>query len=306
MKTAAANQTHLLNPDGFTRWWNPDEFPSDGSMFNYKDGLLGTPDSIGNYDAQVNGYKFYCSAFGPGNPDASISTLGPSSRHEFNAGDKVIRTYDIQFGETGWIFNYAVDANWVFPQGSPPWTLDDFPENANRPEAWNITITEIENTLWNYGGSSGGNLILALRVFDHFNPELNEINISSPGNLAMSDSTLDDYGPGWADYRIEFNDQEPGQAGAIPLYIEVACEESGYAGHLTGEKISAYFLAETTVSGEPVEHPDPPANFWLEVLRSDKTNEYQSIDGLKLHWDDVPVAAEYAIYYDDNPSPHSP
>jgi hypothetical protein len=302
LQTAADNQTRLLNPDGFSRWWNPDEFPSDGTMFSYKDGLLGTPDAIAEYDAQVNGYKFYCSAFGLGNPDEPLDFLDPTARHEFDPGEKVIRQYDIQFGETGWIFNYAIDANWVFPQGSLPWSLDDFPEGANSPEAWFATTAEIENTLWNYSGSAGGSLVLSVRVFDHFNPELNEITISSPGNLNEATVTIpEDYGSYWADYLFEFIDEQPGQSGTIPLYIEAACEESDYGGHLPGEPVTAYFIAETTVSDEPMQIADPPENVWIEVLRSDKADEFQSIDGLKVHWDAVTGAVEYAVYYDDDP-----
>ena len=48
MHFATENELRLLNADGYTRWWNPREFPPDAEapMFGYKDGLLGRPDSV--------------------------------------------------------------------------------------------------------------------------------------------------------------------------------------------------------------------------------------------------------------------
>ena len=46
--------TRLLNPDGYSRWWNPSEFPvNNGTIFGYTDGLLGTPDSIGRFQRDI-------------------------------------------------------------------------------------------------------------------------------------------------------------------------------------------------------------------------------------------------------------
>ena len=91
----------------------------------------------------------------------------------------------------GLIFNYAVDANWEFPQGDPPYTApDDFPPAANRAEAWNITVTETENTLYNDGEESGGDLSLAINVYDWFNADMNTVRVESPGNFAMLESAI--------------------------------------------------------------------------------------------------------------------
>ena len=61
IRMAGGGDTRLLNPDGYTRWWNPHEFPvNQGTMLSYNDGLLGTPESFGHYNCTINGYKYFC------------------------------------------------------------------------------------------------------------------------------------------------------------------------------------------------------------------------------------------------------
>ncbi len=75
---------HLLNPDGYTRWFNPTEFPYDAEhkMTGYVDGVMGTPDSSADYSATVNAYKYFADgdldfdeAFGE-NVEIFFDTLG--------------------------------------------------------------------------------------------------------------------------------------------------------------------------------------------------------------------------------------
>ncbi len=117
---AGPGDTHLTNPDGYTRWWNPAEFPYDGSMFSYKDGLLGTPDSSADFNSTVNAYKLFCDDLD--DPDDSVGALDPSNRCVFGAGQKNTRRYLIQMSG-GLVFNYAVDASWKFPDGTPPYDV---------------------------------------------------------------------------------------------------------------------------------------------------------------------------------------
>ena len=160
--------TRLLNADGYSRWWNPSEFTvNDGSIFAYNDGLLGTPDSFANYDSTINGYKYYCEQL---EADDLLGEVDPLSRGVFSAGQKNIRHYTIEMGD-GLVFNYAIDACWQFPQGDAPWTIpDDFAPEANRAEAWQISVTELSNTLYNDGATSGGELHLNVDVYDCLMP----------------------------------------------------------------------------------------------------------------------------------------
>jgi len=247
---AGAGDTRLLNPDGYSRWWNPAEFPvNNGTMLSYKDGLLGTPDSIGDYNATVNGYKYFCDDLV--DPDAPLTDVTLEKRGLFSAGQKNVRHYTIKY-DLGLIFNYAVDASWKFPSGSKPWDVPgDFAPEANRPEAWRVKITEVENTLWNDGADNGGNLKLSIDVYDWFNAGLNEVRVESPTNFTLVESTTPSGGAaGYSTYAVDIIDATPA-VDSIDLFISVECENTGYGGLLPGKPVTSYFTHTSAVGTEP-------------------------------------------------------
>jgi len=247
-------ETRLLNPDGYSRWWNPSEFPvNDGTIFSYNDGLLGTPDSIADFNNTLNGYKYFCDDLD--DPNDPMTDVTQAKRGLFSAGQKNVRHYTIKLGTSGLIFNYAIDACWQFPKGSSPWTVpDDFGPNANRPEAWNISVTEVTNTLWNDGNEMGGNLTLSIDVYDWFNPGLNTVRVESPGNFTLTESaTPVGGGEGYSTYQIEITDATPAED-SIDLLVSVVNDTIDYGGFLPGKPVTAYFTQFADVSGEPVQN----------------------------------------------------
>ncbi len=249
LRMAGEGDTRLLNPDGFSRWWNPTEFPVNlGTMFSYNDGLLGTADAVGHYNSTLNAYKYFCNDLQPNDP---ISDITLTHRGLFSAGSKNIRHYSIELGG-GLIFNYAVDACWQFPTGGKPWDVPgDFPQGANRAEAWRLNITETENTLWNDGVGSGGDLKLAVDVYDWFDAESNSVKVESPGNFAaVVSSTPSGTGDGYATYDIDITGATPGE-GEIELLISAISGEDGFEGFIPGTNTTAYFMYTSKVSSEP-------------------------------------------------------
>ncbi len=175
--------TRLLNADGLTRWWNPTEFPPNETtpILGYKDGILGKPDEIADFDATLNGYKYFADDLDLGAP---LSDVDLDYRGMFGAGMQNIRHYKIDLGDS-FSFNYAVDANWAFPAGPPPYEVpEDFPEKANRPEAWRIDVHEMENTLAYEEGVPSGHMLMQVDVYDWFNANLNEVVVESLNNIA--------------------------------------------------------------------------------------------------------------------------
>ncbi len=252
---AGADDTHLLNPDGFSRWWNPAEFPHGYTMMTYNDGLLGTADAVGDYNSTLNAYKSFCDDLT--DPDMPIDDIDITSRCVFSAGQKNIRHYSIELGDAGLVFNYAIDANWQFPQGSYPWEVpDDFLPAANRTEAWNVSITEDENTLWNDGSENGGDLSLLIDVWDHYDAALNAVKVESPGNFGVvTSSSAIDGGEGYSTYAIDIIEATPAE-GSIDLLITVESEAIGYQDLLPGKNVSAYFMYTVPVAKEPYEPPE--------------------------------------------------
>jgi hypothetical protein len=249
IKMPKAGDTRLLNPDGYTRWWNPAEFPHNDTMLGYKDGLMGTPDSTANFSATINPYKLFCDDLT--DPSATLDTLDPSTRCVFSAGQENIRHYTIAYGAAGLVFNYAVDACWQFPNGTAPWDVpDDFGPMANRPEAWNAVVTENENLLWNNGSAKGGSLNLSIDLWDHFSAELNQIYVESPGNFPpVGPISPDVVSPNSAGFTVDIPSATPAQ-GSIEILIRAECEKTGYQDLLPGKTITAYFTHTAIVSAE--------------------------------------------------------
>ena len=285
---AGEGDTRLLNPDGFTRWWNPAEFPvNNKTMFAYNDGLLGTPDAAGDYNSTINGYKYYCDSLGPLDSPENIPV---NSRGVFYAGQKNIRHYEIKM-DAGLVFNYAVDTCWVFPTGAAPWQVPgDFPPEANRPEAYRISVTEIQNSLFWNQFATGGELRLAIDVYDWFNADANIVRVESPGNFTIvSSSTPSGGGDGYSTYEVDITDTTLTSANDIELLITVESDQVGYGGLLPGKTVSSYFTHTTPVSYEP---PNLDYNFTISTNRS----ATGLIEGIKLEWTTVSGYPEMNIY----------
>ncbi len=243
-------ETRLLNPDGYSRWWNPTEFPvNPGTIKGYTDGLLGNPYSVAEFNCTLNGYKYFCDDLAEITDTLDAVTL--ENRGMFNAGQKNVRCYIIKLGAGGLVFNYAVDACWKFPTGGAPWEIPgDFPPKANREEAWRISVNEIENTLYNDGVDNGGDLSLSIDVYDWFNADMNSVRVESPGNFTMLESaTPISGGAGYSTYEIEINGATPAE-GEIDLLVSVISEQEDFGGFITGTNTTSYFTYAAEVAGE--------------------------------------------------------
>jgi len=249
LRMAGKGDTRLLNPDGYTRWWNPAEFPNDNTMLSYKDGLLGTPDSSAHYNSTLNAYKYFCDDL---DADESLTGITLEKRGMFSAGQKNIRHYTIELGSEGLIFNYAVDANWQFPTGPKPWQIpDDFGPGANRVEAYRISAAEVSNTLWNDGTSNGGDLSLSIDVYDWFNASANKVKVESTGNFPpVTTISPSAGGDGFSTYAVDVIGATPAQ-GSIDLLVTIESEAVGYQDLLPGKTVSAYFTVNVAVGTTP-------------------------------------------------------
>ena len=159
---------HLLNPDGYTRWWNWSEFLNYGTVFGATQGKLAPPIQP---TATVNGYKYFAQGLGLEDP---VTALDPASRGFFPATPGVFsRRYEIQFkmdgGSPVLAFNYAVDASWEQPDASfaPDYPQEAFPISANCQEAYNVAVKDGGSTAYYTSeGDKGGNFVIDIEVFD--------------------------------------------------------------------------------------------------------------------------------------------
>jgi hypothetical protein len=96
--TNGDTDSKLLNADGYTRWMNPTEFPSNGSILAFVPGKLGTS-NIGLFTSTINGYKYFADNL---DKDQSISDYFAMSanidgRGAFKAGSFNHRDYTLKF-----------------------------------------------------------------------------------------------------------------------------------------------------------------------------------------------------------------
>jgi hypothetical protein len=166
------------------------EFTSYGKIFGFTPGSLAPPIYP---TATLNGYKYFSSGL---DHNSGLWDLDPASRGTFPVSPGVYtRPYNIQFAMNGdkpdFSFNYAIDASWFppDPSGAPDYEIEDFGLSANMAEAYCISVVDNGSTAWYMGpGSSGGELNLAIRIYDWQsveNPggvagELNAIWVESP------------------------------------------------------------------------------------------------------------------------------
>jgi len=164
---AASPGSHLLNPDGYTRWWNPDEFTSFEKIFGFTHGKLAPPIEP---SCTLNGYKYFTDDLDAGDDQWSI---GFANRGTFGVSSANSRRYEIQFKQDGgsnvFDFNYAIDASWSQPDPaySPDFPVEAYDLMANCREAYAMSTGFDDSTAWWTNETTyGGDLHIDLEVGD--------------------------------------------------------------------------------------------------------------------------------------------
>jgi len=124
----------LMNPDGYTSIFAPDDRYSWGSyeleegypIFEYFEGQLASGENLGT----VNGFKRYHSN---------------ETRHMFEVGRTITRTFIIRPPADGPVLaSYAVYAHWIDPLVMPVTNpATDFPPEANSPMPYDFRIEQV-------------------------------------------------------------------------------------------------------------------------------------------------------------------
>jgi len=199
---ADVDEICLENADGYTRWWNPVEFTSPG-VFGYTEGILATA-TAGALTATVNPYKLYADILRPTDGLAFVSDEPLDSdqgRCVFTAGMSNTRRYSIRFPmdpSPQVIYGYAIDCSWDFPTPNPPGEIpDNFPIEANQPEAYRIGLIPTINSLWydSETATGGGLLKLQVHAYDwqgqlagDIPSEISEVRVFAPDIMASGTS----------------------------------------------------------------------------------------------------------------------
>jgi len=268
-------ELRMVNADGYTRWWNFDEFGPPGKIFGYTEGMLAPKDFSVTFGT-VNGYKYYANSVGvqdmPPNP-------AEATRGVFNQG-LVEREMQLQFPKVTrpFKFKYSICTSFEFPTTSPPTSVDDFSPGANQQEAYQIVVTQDPLSDAYYDPVThnfGGDLILEIEVWDwqaEGDPEaqIDAIYVESPtllsnqgGYVEITDSWSTSAGssPNSVIYSGTLSDVTPTSTAEQELLITVTSSDPNtYEPILPGflypdSPLAAYQLFECSIqeSGVPPE-----------------------------------------------------
>jgi hypothetical protein len=245
----------LLNYDGYSRWWNPEEFPLGAiNHQGYIDGLMGVPDSMADYTATLNPYKYYCDFL---DATADIATLPVDNRGYFTAGTTNVREFVIDYTPSGLVFNYAVDASWQAPTVPPPGTQvpDDFPFGANQAEPYRVVTHDMVNTLaYNITTHvASGALTIDVDVYDWIGAGSDIVCGYTAGGELFGACNFFPIGggEGYSTYQIDTAPVAMDSADDILLWVAAECQEPyGYNNFIPWEVQGSYWPMTITVEEE--------------------------------------------------------
>ena len=170
----------VLNPHGYTRWWNPLEFSEGAFLETYVEGKMALfPGSSNMINATVHPFR-----------NIYPGVLRHSFKPETPQGvpNVASTTYHITLPEDGEPFAlmYAIDASYGTPAFKPPnipepqYLISEFPMTANQPEPYFVQVSTVDNHMWADGlYEGGGSCYLEIEVFDWQDPRY---VLDTPGN----------------------------------------------------------------------------------------------------------------------------
>jgi len=271
---AGPEDQQLLNPDGYTRWFNQFEFKQAGGqmpLLGYVPGKLGTP----GYEpsALLNPYKYFADGLDKDTDAFDYLSANPDNRAVFYPGTVNHRQYDLRFPNvTGVTFQYAVVAHWE-PNANdpePPGSLDDFPISANADEALAIKVEDTSTTYFAGPGSFGGNVILDISVLDWSavaSDVMDEYAVTcwSPAWSAGTpvDMTPTASGDNYYTYHADIPVETVTSADDLKIWIEVTYPGLTYENPFGVENDADGDLASYFIHHSPVGNEIPA---WIEVI----------------------------------------
>ena len=251
IRIAGPNDPHIINPDGWTRWWNPVEFDIGDGLNSYVDGDLGIKNSVGNYNATLNAYKTFSADLGN---KEDIWDLNIPDRLIFTTDATHTRHYKVWFPmqDDNFIirYNYAIDASWApipgYQFGDEVDLPSDWDETANQAEPFMIVTDEMINSLY-YEDTSvkGGTAVIQVKVYDWqgyltdgcVSDQIESVMFESPGFYnGVEFASLTDHGSGslpYATYELILDGSKLTASGDLYGLFTVVSANGDYQPDLT-------------------------------------------------------------------------
>ena len=322
---AGQHETVVLNPDGYTRWFNWSEFfPGQWPLVTYNPGALG---NLKEPTAMVNPYKIYASGLNTIGDfyDWIKAPINYDDRGVFLADSSVkSRRFYFRFPMIAGLpevkFQYMIMCSWN--EGDPSLTGDpheyepwDFPADANVDEPFFVHVDTSASTLFYTGpGDSGGTFKADLEVFDwqggivsengvpnevyrilvegDFIPggsyEFDQSYLTSVASLGTENSSV---------FSVEIGNCEPQSSDDASLWVIVESDGVNGASYDQGvvapfpDSRRAAFMTGTVAVGTEIPNEEPIINFIYDDLLG--SPDYKS------PVDQLDPEIEYAVDFSD-------
>ena len=204
---SSLGDAELINPDGFTRLFNPTEFPPGSSPFTileYSHGTKANSDPATTLNAFKNFYSY-------------------ENRRYFANGDAEVATYDIYFPPGPILFGYAIDASWKPPTGPAPLDVpDDFPITANCIEPYLISATQVDDL------EQDGTCLVEIEIYDWQRINEHLVFLETP-ELFDDDveAEMVAWDDNWAKFEIILHEEKSAATGDYDCLVRVEDHEDG-------------------------------------------------------------------------------
>jgi len=208
----------MVNPDGYTRWWNSPEFTMP-NIFGYVTG--GFQNAVGT--ATLNPYKYYAKGLTAGADELAFLQDTENNNDGVFLDGSYPRTMELHFPKPtpGLKFSYAVTAEW-----------DGNSILTHPPEAVACGFDQTNTTLFYDGTTSGGHLVADITLFDWlYQPST--IKVESTVFSGIQDVAMvpvDDGGVNWSTYSIDIP-SEPFTSNEQECWVIAEYSAFGYHNH---------------------------------------------------------------------------
>jgi len=236
-------------PDGYTRWFNPVEFPAFG-LFGYTPGAFASPEFSG--DATLSPYKYYADDFDIDDNLWEFLTNTDDSGI-FSAGSVNKRNYYLRFPDSvGVEFGYVILANWegVEPEYHP----------SNAPEAIACNVTDNSTLYYTDPANNGGSIILDIGLFDwNYQPStifIESTVLNSPHEFTPTEMNGIGGGENYSVYHVDLESDSVTGTDDQEYWVIAQYNNFDYgngigAPNLTGgDPVAAFFRYSHTISGQ--------------------------------------------------------
>ena len=287
----------LLNADGYSRWFNPSEFPGT-TIWSYVPGNYASPGYNGS--ATLNPYKYFGEGLGATDDLWSYMTSGAPDVGCFRAESSNTRNYLIRFNNPGQgiKFSYAVTADW---SGKDPLL---HPSNA--PEAVACSVIDYSDVYYIDPSNKGGNLILNVSVFDwdaeltsvvmeDYNIFVESSVLSWVNTLTMSDMTPIGGGEHYSTYHVEIPVDNINGVEEQEFWVIVEDSSADYTNWFGVENDAGTDLIAACFRFDlEVETQSPP---WIEVVKPNGGENWGTGTSEEITWISNSVIGTVFIEY---------